>query len=79
MTMGEIRQKSALSRRIAAGEADPIRPEEREIVAGFRKYYEKKFGTTQQLPTLAKTPAGQTGIKQGRSKRKGKLEGRVEK
>lgn len=35
---------SVLAERIAAGKADPITPEERAIVAGFRADYERKYG-----------------------------------
>ena len=35
---------SVLAGRIAAGKADPISDEEREIAAGLREYYEQKFG-----------------------------------
>jgi antimicrobial peptide system SdpB family protein len=36
--------KSALARRIAAGKADPISPEERAIVAELRMSYKKRYG-----------------------------------
>lgn len=51
---------SALAERIAAGKADPISDEERQIVAGLRADYEKKYGrtptsTTKKWPRTKRT------------------------
>lgn len=35
---------SALSGRIRTGQADLVSSEEREIVAGLRRFYDEKFG-----------------------------------
>ena len=45
----KTKRVSALAERIAAGKADPISVEEREIVAGLRADFEKKYGGKQVL------------------------------
>ena len=65
VTMGKTKRVSALSGRIAAGKADPIRPEERRIVAGFRKSYEQKFGTPKQRPSDISTVVRSKGRNSG--------------
>ncbi|APF34911.1 hypothetical protein [Microbacterium paludicola] len=40
------RRVSVLSQRIAAGKADSISAEEREIVANLRNFYELKYGSS---------------------------------
>ncbi|UNX54574.1 hypothetical protein MF406_17100 [Georgenia sp. TF02-10] len=42
--MTEKKWPSAFARAIAAGEADPITPEERELVAILRRRFEERFG-----------------------------------
>ena len=43
--MAEAKKRvSVLAQRIAAGKADPISQEEREIAAGLLAFYEKKYG-----------------------------------
>jgi hypothetical protein len=44
-----VKQKrvSVLAGRIAAGKADPISAEEREIVAGLRTLYAKRYGSNE--------------------------------
>ena len=46
---------SVLAGRIAAGKADPISDEEREIAAGLREYYEQKFGRRAAAKLLRRT------------------------
>lgn len=43
------KRPSALAERIAAGKAEPISVEEREIVAALRADFEKKFGSRATL------------------------------
>lgn len=45
--MGKQKRVSVLAGRIAAGKADPISAEEREIVAGLRTLYAKKYGSSE--------------------------------
>lgn len=40
------RRVSVLAQRIAAGKADSISAEEREIAASLRTFYERKYGST---------------------------------
>lgn len=61
--MAEQKRLSVLAERIAAGKADPISPQEREIVAGLRAYHAKKYGSGKTSRVLGTgTSAGKRGI-----------------
>lgn len=63
--MAKKKRMSALAWRIAAGKADPISDEEREIVADLRSYYIKKYGSRNESLPEAPRKSGMSNTNSG--------------